>query len=117
MWHGWTNTSQADTYENYLKNELFPQVERDLGAKGYRGFHVLRTNAASKQRGSETKSSEVKFVTLVWFDSLDAVRAFAGEKYEVPVISPKAHTLLTHYAERVEHFEVAASSWSAFRQT
>jgi hypothetical protein len=105
MWHGWTMASQADAYDNYLKNELFPGVKGELGARGYRGFHVLRL-----ERGSE-----VEFVTLVWFDSIDAVRSFAGQAYEVPVISAKARTLLSHYDERVEHFDLSGSSWSEFR--
>lgn len=105
MWHGWTTVSQADAYDNYLRNELFPGVKKELDARGYRGFHVLRS-----ERGSE-----VEFVTLVWFDSLDAVRSFAGPTYEVPVISAKAHTLLSHYDEHVEHFDLSGSSWSEFQ--
>jgi hypothetical protein len=105
MWHGWTTASQADAYDNYLRNDLFPRLQRELGDAGYRGFHVLRLD----------RESEVEFVTLVWFDSLDAVRSFAGESYAAPVISAKARALLTHYDERVEHFELSASNWSEFR--
>jgi hypothetical protein len=105
MWHGWTKALDADAYDNYLRDELFPRVERELNAQAYRGFHVLRL-----ERGSETE-----FVTLVWFDSLDAVRSFAGQNYEIPVITAKAHTLLSRYAERVEHFELSASGGNEFR--
>lgn len=80
-------------------------MQGELGGGGYRGFHVLRLD----------RGVEVEFVTLVWFDSLDAVRAFAGQTYEVPVISAKARTLLSHYDERVEHFELSGSNWSEFR--
>lgn len=105
MWHGWTTASQADAYDKYLTNELFPRVERELGDGGYRGFHVLRLD----------RESEVEFLTMVWFDSLDAVRSFAGQTYQVPVISAKARGLLSHYDERVEHFELSATNWSEFR--
>lgn len=105
MWRGWTTPLHADTYENYLRVDLFPRVKVDLGDRGYRGFHVLRVE----------RESEVEFVTLVWFDSLDAVRSFAGPDHEIPVITAKAHTLLSRYAERVEHFELSASSWSDFQ--
>jgi heme-degrading monooxygenase HmoA len=107
MWHGWTKASQADAYDDYLRNELFLRAERELTAKGYRGFHVLRL-----QQGSE-----VEFVTLAWFESLDAVRSFAGANYEIPVISEKARGLLSHYDERVSHFELSASSWREFQAT
>lgn len=88
MWHGWTATFDADAYGDYLRNELFLRVERELGSAGYRGFQVLRLD----------RDSEVEFVTLVWFDSLEAVRSFAGQNYEIPVISAKAHTLLSRFA-------------------
>jgi hypothetical protein len=105
VWHGWTMASQADAYDHYLRNELFPRVERELGEAGYRGFHVMRLE----------RESEVEFVTLVWFESLDAVRSFAGRSYEVPVLSTKARSLLSHYDERVEHFELSATSWNEFQ--
>jgi len=105
MWHGWTKVLQADAYDDYLRNELFPRVERELGKAGYRGFHVLRLD----------RESEVEFVTLVWFESLNAVRSFAGQNYQVPVISTKAQSLLSRYDERVEHFELSATSWNEFQ--
>ena len=101
MWHGWTAPPNADAYDNYLKGELFPLLERELTPHGYRGFQVLRL----------ARGSEVEFVTLVWFESLLAVRSFAGQEYEKPVISAKAQALLSRYAERVEHYEVSGFRW------
>ena len=49
------------------------------------------------------------FVTLTRFESLDAVRAFAGEEYEVPVLEPTALALLARYDERAEHYQTATS--------
>jgi hypothetical protein len=88
MWRGWTSKDNAACYDSYLNNELFPQLRRELSAHGYLGYHVLRADRAS----------EVEFVTMVWFESIDAVKAFAGESYEVPVISAKAGTLLSRHA-------------------
>ena len=105
IWHGWTAPSNAEAYDRYLKDELFPRVERELKMRGYHGFHVLRT-----ERGSE-----VEFVTMVWFESLDAVRSFAGENYATPVITEKARSLLSRYSDRVEHYELSGSSWTGFR--
>ena len=48
---------------------------------------------------------------MVWFESLNAVRSFAGENYEMPVISSKARGLLSRYAERCDHYNLAASQW------
>jgi heme-degrading monooxygenase HmoA len=107
MWHGWTVASNANAYDDYLRRDLFPRVQRELGERGYRGFHVLRLHG----------ESEVEFVTMVWFDSLDSVRSFAGQDYQTAVISAKAHALLCRYDERVQHFELSESSWSEFRQS
>ncbi len=42
----------------------------------------------------------------MWFDSLDAVRAFAGEDYEAAVVPPAARALLLRFDPRSAHYEV-----------
>jgi heme-degrading monooxygenase HmoA len=103
MWRGWTTQANADAYDAYLQTELFPRLQNELAEHGYLGFHVLRLN----------RSSETEFVTLVWFESLSAVQSFAGASYETPVISEKAHSLLSRYAERCEHYEASGFHWPA----
>ena len=95
MWRGWTAPENADAYQRFLLEELFPAM-RDI--VGFRGAEVLR----------RLHQNEVAFVTLTRFESLDAVRAFAGESFETPVLEPRALALLTRYEERAEHFETAA---------
>jgi len=101
MWHGWTTPANADAYEAYLRDELFPRLARELGAAGYRGFHILKS----------PRGDEVEFVTLVWFISLDVVKAFAGDDYERPYISETAQALLAHYDDYCTHFELRETSW------
>jgi len=101
MWRGWTKEENADAYDSYLKNELFPHLQQELAKHGYKGFHVLRLN----------RGTEVEFVTMVWFTSLQAVRSFAGENYEIPVISEKAHALLSRYADRCDHYQLTGFHW------
>lgn len=101
VWHGWTAHANADAYDSYLRNELFPQVKRELGAHGYRGFHVLRLD----------RGAEVEFMTMVWFESMKAVESFAGANCERPVISEKAHKLLSHFENRCEHYELSGYDW------
>lgn len=102
MWRGWTPAAKAEAYDSYLKNELFARVKQELGARGYRGFHLLRHD----------RGDEVEFVTMVWFESLEAVKGFAGANYETPVISEKAQKLLSHYADRCEHYDLAGFEWN-----
>jgi heme-degrading monooxygenase HmoA len=97
LWRGWTASSDADAYERFLLTDLFPKVSE---LPGFVTARVLR-----RPRGDEEE-----FVTLVTFESLDAVRAFAGEDYETPVIEPEAERLLSRYEDRAAHYETAAFS-------
>lgn len=95
IWHGWTLPDNADTYENLLKEEIFVGIaEREIA--GYQGIELLRRNAGG----------EVEFVTIMWFTDLDAVRAFAGDDYEVAVVPPKARQVLARFDARSQHYEV-----------
>lgn len=95
VWHGWTKPENADAYQSLLLSEIFEGIQnRDID--GYRGIELYRRE----------DGEEVEFVTLMKFDSLDAVRAFAGEDYEVAVVPPKARSLLAHFDQRSQHYEV-----------
>jgi hypothetical protein len=52
-------------------------------------------------------SDEVEFVTLLRFESMEAVKEFAGADESKPVIYPKAEALLTRMDERSRHYRVA----------
>jgi heme-degrading monooxygenase HmoA len=94
MWRGWTTQANADTYERFLRTDLFPEVAK---LPGFLGARILR----------RPREDEEEFVTLVTFESLDAVRAFAGEDHEIPVIEPEAQRLLSHYEDRAFHYATA----------
>ena len=95
VWHGWTTPANADAYEALLKSEIFAGIKNRQIA-GYRGIHLFRRNLGK----------EVEFVTVMWFDSMEAVRAFAGEDYEAAVVPPKARALLSRFDARSQHYEV-----------
>ena len=75
-----------------------------LGPRGYLGYHLLRSAGGD----------EVEFVTMLWFESLDSVKGFAGENYAKPVISDKAKGLLSRYDKRVSHYALSGCSWPGF---
>jgi len=95
IWHGFTRPANADAYERLLREEIFRGIA-SRAITGYRGIELFRRPAGE----------EVEFVTLMRFDSLDAVRAFAGEEYEVAVVPPAAQALLARYDARSAHYEV-----------
>jgi heme-degrading monooxygenase HmoA len=92
IWHGWTRPENADAYETLLRSEVLPGISRIDGALG---AYVLR----------DPVEDEVEFVTITLWDSLDAVRAFAGDDYEVAVVPPPARRLLSRFDERSRHYE------------
>jgi heme-degrading monooxygenase HmoA len=97
IWHGWTKPGNADAYESLLKTEIFHGIEERQIA-GFRGIQLLRREVGE----------EVEFVTIMEFDSLPAVRAFAGEDYEVAVVPPPARALLSRFDARSQHYEIRA---------
>jgi heme-degrading monooxygenase HmoA len=97
IWHGWTTPGNADIYEALLKEEIFVGIQ-DRHILGFKGIRLLR----------RTVGDEVEFVTLMWFESLDAVREFAGEDYEAAVVPEKARAALSRFDERSQHYEVRA---------
>lgn len=97
VWHGWTTKENADKYESLLSEEIFLGI-KNRGIAGFGGIHLLRRDLGS----------EVEFVTIMWFGSIDAVKEFAGEDFEVAVVPPKAQALLSRYDERSAHYEVKA---------
>jgi len=97
IWHGWTTPANADAYERLLNEEIFPGIEAKQVA-GYRGIQLLR----------RVVGDEVEFVTVMRFDSVDAVRAFAGEDYEAAYVPPKARAVLARFDGRSQHYEVRA---------
>ncbi len=95
IWHGWTSPGNADTYEALLKEEIFVGIE-DRRIPGFNGIQLLRRDVGS----------EVEFITIMTFDSLAAVREFAGEDYEAAVVPPKARAVLARFDARSQHYEL-----------
>jgi hypothetical protein len=95
-WRGWTRRENADAYEELLKEKVLPNLRKDLD---YRGGYVLRSD------GTE----ETEFVVMNLFDSIEAVRRFAGEDYTVATFEPEAKSLLSRKETLAMHYEVRAS--------
>lgn len=95
IWHGYTTFANADAYETLLKEEIFIGIRgRDI--PGFQEIQLLRREL----------ENEVEFVTIMWFDSIESVRTFAGQDYEAAVVPPKARDLLARFDERSQHYEI-----------
>lgn len=95
IWHGYTTPANADAYENLLREEIFAWIA-SKNIPGYHGIQLYR----------RPMGEEFEFITVMWFDSIDSVKAFAGEDYEACVVLPQAQALLAHYDTRSQHYEV-----------
>ncbi len=94
IWRGLTTRDNADAYEEVLRRKVLPE----LGAiDGSRGAFVMRRDV----------EGGVEFVTLTLFESLDAVREFAGPAYEQAVVIPEAEALLSSFEKSAIHYEIA----------
>ncbi len=95
LWRGWTTPDDADAYEGIVRGEVIPAIE----ARRIRGF--LAIDLLRRDLGEE-----VEFGTLMWFEDLDAVKAFVGEDHEVAHVPAAARAVLARFDERSAHFEV-----------
>lgn len=96
VWRGWTAAADGDAYERLLREQVFPGIAA-WGVPGYRGIVLLRRSLAS---------GEQEFMTVMRFDSLDAVRRFAGEDHERAYVPEPARRLLLRHDERSAHYEL-----------
>jgi len=95
VWRGWTTPGNADAYEMLLKTEIFPGIAAKR-VWGYRAIELLRREVGR----------EIEFMTVMTFDDLGAVRAFAGDDYETAYVPEKARAVLARFEQRSAHFEV-----------
>lgn len=95
IWRGYTTPENADAYERFLKEEFMPYIETKK-IPGYKRFELMR------KKGSD----EISFITIMWFESIEHIRNFAGDDYEKAVVHPKAQALLKRYDTVSEHYEV-----------
>ncbi len=94
-WRGWTRPEDADVYERFLKDVVIAGLHL---IEGFRRTEILR----------RVDGAEVEFVVINFFDSLDAIRAFAGDDYRKAKFEPEALRLLSRYEPHAVHYEVTS---------
>lgn len=94
MWRGWTRAENADRYERHYRSEVLSSLRK---VPGFSGARLLR-----REVGEETE-----FLSLTFFDDLDAIRAFAGKEYDAAVVAGEARQVLVRYDARVRHYDLA----------
>jgi len=96
IWYGWTSCENAEKYENLLREEVLLEIAQ-RAIPGYKGAELFV---------HEAENDEMEFITLLRFETLDAVKVFAGKQYETPVIPPECKRLLKRHSEKSRHYRI-----------
>jgi quinol monooxygenase YgiN len=96
LWRGRCTPENAEAYETLLITKIIPELDQ---AEGCLGAYVMR-----RQDGQD-----IEFVVLHLFESLAAVKAFAGDNYQVAAVPGEARALLTSFDPVAQHFDVRAA--------
>lgn len=94
-WRGWTTPENADAYEQIVSEEVLPSIAARR-IPGYLGAYLLKRQTAEG----------VEFATIMQFESIEAIAAFAGEDYEAAYVPPRARAVLERFDDRSAHYEV-----------
>jgi len=93
IWHGRTPVEKADDYLDYVKRT---GIDEYRSVEGSRGQYILR----------QIKGEVAEFTVLSFWESMDAVRAFAGPTPEKPVYYPEDEAYLLELEDEVAHYDV-----------
>ena len=95
LWRGWTTPGNADAYQRIVHHEVIPGIEARR-IPGFRHIDLMKRDVGK----------EIEFQTLMWFDSLEAIKAFVGEDYSISHVPEQARAVLKRFDERAVHYEV-----------
>ncbi len=93
MWRARATVEKSGEYVEHATQKVFPALH---AIEGHRGAYLLR----------RAVDGAIEFVVLTLWESMEAVRMFAGVKPEKAVVEPEARAVLTAFDESVTHFEV-----------
>jgi heme-degrading monooxygenase HmoA len=97
VWRGIAFPEKAEEYTGHLERSVLPELRQ---IDGFRGLQLLRQDAQDR----------VEFIVITFWESMDAIRRFAGENAEVAVVAPAAQALFRDYDSTVRHFDVVLNS-------
>jgi antibiotic biosynthesis monooxygenase (ABM) superfamily enzyme len=96
IWYGWTSRENAEKYEKLLREEVLLEIAK-RAIPGYKGAEIFIRDG---------ENNETEFITLLRFETIEAVKTFAGKNYEQPVIPPECKKLLKRHSEKSRHYQI-----------
>lgn len=100
MWRAHASVEKAGEYVQHATKKIFPRLRL---IKGYRGAYLL----------CRAVDNAIELVVLTLWESMEAVRKFAGVEPDSAVVEPEARAILTSFDDSVTHFEVVPGSEGA----
>jgi antibiotic biosynthesis monooxygenase (ABM) superfamily enzyme len=94
-WRGWTTPDNAAAYQRLVHTVVIPGIEARR-IPGFRHIDLMKRDLGE----------EVEFQTLMWFDSVDAIKAFVGDDYSVSHVPEAARAVLKRFDSHTAHYEV-----------
>jgi hypothetical protein len=94
-WRGWTTPENADAYESVVRGQVIPGIEA-MRIPGFLHIDLMRRDV----------DQEVEFLTAMWFEDVDSIKAFVGEDSTVSHVPPEARGVLARYDDRSAHYVV-----------
>jgi heme-degrading monooxygenase HmoA len=95
-WQGVAHPGREREYEEHLRAETFPSLKR---IPGFVDASILR----------RTIDSGVEFLIVTRWQSMNAIRQFAGADPEAAVVPPAVEAMMVDYDRRVTHYEVVTT--------
>jgi heme-degrading monooxygenase HmoA len=92
-WRGRAGRSQADAYPRHFRERVISELRE---VPGFMGAQLSRRDV----------DGGVEFLVLTRWQSMDAIRGFAGTEVDKAVVEPGAAAALVEFDERVRHYEV-----------
>jgi heme-degrading monooxygenase HmoA len=103
IWRARATSVGFAAYRAHMTERVFPVLAK---IPGFRGGCVLREESA-RGEGIHREPFEVQVITF--WDSFDAIRAFAGTECDRAVVEPEAQAALGSCDEFVRHFTIGAT--------
>lgn len=94
IWRGQAHPANADAYQRFVTQHVFSEL---TALEGHRGAYLLR----------RAEGGHVEFLAVTLWDSLESIRAFAGDNIDRAVVEPEARAVLSSFDDFVRHYEVA----------
>ena len=97
MWHGRVPASKAGAYREFLNQRAIPDYQ---SIKGNISVHILQRD----------EDDITHFITMTFWENLEAIKGFAGDEVEVAKYYPEDKDFLLEFEPRVVHYEVVGQS-------